>query len=75
MVRFCVDDAISLEAMHEQNGERCLELTAALASTHHVMLGERGEGEEQVLAKKKMKNWKEREVMVLLRLLVILGMN
>ena len=64
MVRFFVDDAISLEAMHEQNGERCLELTAALASTHHVMLGERGEGEEQVLAKKKMKNWKEREVVL-----------
>ena len=64
MVRFCVDDAISLEAMHEQNGERCLELMTALASTRHVMLGERGEGEEQVLATKKMNNWKEKEVVL-----------
>lgn len=65
MVRFFVDDVItSLEVMHEENGERCLDLTAALASTHHIMLGERGEDDEQVLAKKTMTDWKERKVIL-----------
>lgn len=53
MVRFFVADAIGLEAMHDQNGERCLELMAALASTHHVMLGDGGKGKSRCWQRKK----------------------
>ena len=57
-VRFFVDDAISLEVQWEDKGERCLELTKGLASTHHVLLGERDSEEEPVLPAKKMTDWK-----------------
>ena len=63
-IRFFVDDALSLEVQHEEGGGRCLVLTQALASTHHVMLGERAESEEQVVAKKKMTDWDDRQVVL-----------
>ena len=51
-IRLFVDDALSLEVKHEEDGGRCLVLTQALASHTHVMLGDRTEEEEQVVAKK-----------------------
>eukprot|EP00752_Nemacystus_decipiens_P007888 g7048.t1 len=51
---FYVDDAMSLE---RRDVGRCLALSQSLASIHHIMLGERGEGDEPVLSKKKTTNW------------------
>ena len=55
--RFYVDDAMSLEVCGEGGVDKCLTLTRSLASIHHILLGERGEGEEPVLSRKKITNW------------------
>lgn len=53
-----MDDAVSVEAMHEADGGQCLAfLSKPLASIHHVLLGERGEGEEPVLSHKMTTDW------------------
>ena len=49
-----MDDAISLE---RRDVGRCLALSQSLASIHHIMLGEQGDGEEPVLSNKKTTNW------------------
>lgn len=47
-----VDDAISVGVQWEKGGERCVTLFKALASTYHMLLGEREVGGEQVLSHK-----------------------
>lgn len=54
---FYVDDAVSVEAKHEPDGGRCIVLSKSLASIHHLLLGERGEGQEPVLSHKKTTDW------------------
>lgn len=52
----------SMEVKHEAEGRRCFALTTGLAPLRHEFLGLREEGEEQVLAKKKMGNWDSEQV-------------
>lgn len=59
-----VDGAICVEVQREDKGERCLELTKDLSSTHHVFLGERSAQEQEVLPEKKQADWKTEQVVL-----------
>ena len=56
-VIFFVDDAISVDVQWRDDGSRCKALTASLADAHFQAMGERAEGEEPLLPRKKMTGW------------------
>ena len=59
-----MDDAILVEVQWDAEGERCLDLSRSLAFIHEQPMGERSEGEEPLLSRKKVTSWaKQQEVL------------
>ena len=56
-VASCMDDAISVEVRWDTEGARCLDLSRSLAFIHEQAMGERFEGEEPLLSRKKVTGW------------------